>query len=119
MVHHTQKSYNCNTCPRKFVTKGDLDKHVRWLHSLEYTFKCELCEFSTKSNTSLKDHIINRHTKDFPFKCSTCGSGFISRSKLDRHKKVYHGNKQIICQDCGAVFKNRDCFQKHCLSHIV
>ena len=57
MIHFNIKKYECDLCPRKFTTNGELTLHHKREHSNE-DFVCVDCKF-----TAAKLAAYNRHRK--------------------------------------------------------
>ena len=53
-MHEKQRDYKCNSCGKDFGEKGNLNKHIKWVHKKERRkkYKCNYCskEFSRKES---------------------------------------------------------------------
>lgn len=127
--HMQIKEHACQTCGRKFATKGSLTQHAS-VHTEECPFECEECGKKFRSNASLyihkqthngrkshacthcdasfrwKTHLarhMTRHSKEKKHVCTVCDRGFSVKSDLLRHARTHAAGK-INCEKCGATF---------------
>ncbi|KAF2883756.1 hypothetical protein ILUMI_22420 [Ignelater luminosus] len=54
------KKFFCDICPKKFVGKRQLEKHIR-SHNGEKPFKCELCDQTFICSSYIKGHMKSKH----------------------------------------------------------
>ena len=54
--------FSCDLC--KFVSKqkGNLQVHIRTVHTKERNFACEFCKYRAGTKGILKTHVKNRHS---------------------------------------------------------
>ena len=52
------KPNTCNTCPAKFVTKGELMRHIEYKHTKKLRFSCDECGFKSVEKAHLKRHKV-------------------------------------------------------------
>ncbi len=104
---HTEreKSWQCEECDRKFVSKLSLRTHVKMCHKKEYEFFCDLCDYKAFGKLRMETHknAIHRHVK--PHKCAKCDFATASKGSLARHVKVQHEigqrkTKEYACDAC-------------------
>jgi hypothetical protein len=86
--------------------KAHLDIHENRL------FSCSYCQYRTVKPALLQEHLlVHFHLKIFA--CDVCPSKFVSKLKLEKHKKVVHTNDDFICVDCGFVAKKWRSLRTH------
>ncbi|XP_030033883.2 zinc finger protein 585B isoform X2 [Manduca sexta] len=86
----TKPNYNCNICPKTFITRSLLNNHIKNVHKKERNHPCEVCHnlFYTKSD--LTRHKVV-HTGEKKYSCNVCKNNFVSKDTLRRHIKRTHG----------------------------
>uniref|UniRef100_A0AC35G7M2 C2H2-type domain-containing protein n=1 Tax=Panagrolaimus sp. PS1159 TaxID=55785 RepID=A0AC35G7M2_9BILA len=96
------KGFQCQKCPKTFMFRRALIKHVSAVHEKRYKkyervkkFHCtfENCEKSFKAQTLLNDH-LNMHNGNYAYKCDNCSQQFFARAQYAVHLTKYH-NKSI------------------------
>ena len=125
--------FTCNECNFKFITKGDIEEHVKRNHNNEVDFVCseckqmfpkgddyqehmkshkqwpvicyycEKCEYKTEENAEMNLHIENKHKT--AGKCNSCE--FITET--EETLNVYNDNKH---NDHEEVYKLKDALKK-------
>lgn len=55
------KRFPCNSCPKSFDRKHDLQRHISALHTGKRTFACEFCPTTFSRRDALVKHIDNHH----------------------------------------------------------
>ena len=56
------KVFSCDLCKFVSIQKGNLQAHLRTVHTKERNFACELCEYRAGTKGILKTHVKNRHS---------------------------------------------------------
>lgn len=99
--HRKQKQFRCLHCPRSFRKKGNLAKHLR-SHLRKKTFKCRHCFKLFNYKTELTAHLKTHEEMDM-VRCFHCSRNFIPS---DLHKPVNTtGNRnQLTCNTCIKAF---------------
>lgn len=81
----------CEHCSRSFVTKGDLNKHMR-KHTGSTPYQCQLCEKRFTDISALYRHSNNIHRSVKQFVCKVCRRSFIKLETARGHLASYHGD---------------------------
>ena len=82
----TRERIHCLQCPKTFIWKTHLDKHVQEDHSkFLSTFRCEECNKMFREVKSLKRHKKEQHTNSPKFKCPKCEKFFSQKANQSRH----------------------------------
>ncbi|XP_075070824.1 uncharacterized protein LOC142159876 isoform X1 [Mixophyes fleayi] len=132
-----QSQFSCSECGKSFTVKGNLVKHQR-IHTLDNPFPCPECG-KCFTNYSLFVIHLRTHTGEKPFSCSECGKCFTQKSNLKRHysthvreksfscsefgdfyiektgknHRIYTGESQFSCSECGKSFTLKGNLVKH------
>merc|ERR1712200_165416 len=118
--------YTCNECDRVFTSYPRLKRHMN-SHTGQERVKCRLCKKSICNKDRLDRHIQKKHPqlyqklnkyyfkKEAGFVCKICLKKFPSRSKLERHRKVY--DKAFQCPVCPIMFHSTVGLRRHMSSH--
>lgn len=141
----TTKKHNCEACKKTFSCAKYLKKHMEVHSTLE--LKCDICFMTFKRKDTLhvhkKRHIqrnesshnfgevgeIYNNRKELRSKigeadengkvtCPYCEKVFKKRKLLLAHI-VIHGKFSFACETCGKSYKQRNCLNKHKLSHLT
>ena len=57
MVHSKVKDVQCSTCDYKCSTNGDLQRHIKFVHTKIKDVQCPTCDFKCSNNGTLNRHI--------------------------------------------------------------
>ena len=117
-VNNAKESHSCPSCPKSYLHKKDLDRHVQAAHQ-QISHPCAKgCgrKFNTKSNKTRHENNCSGRLA-FSFTCSVCGLGFISLNRLKVHKKVHNNARNIHCLKCNRSFENRTELRAHKISN--
>ncbi|WAR06493.1 ZN141-like protein [Mya arenaria] len=109
------KKYLCDTCSKGFVTKGDLNKHMR-KHTGKQ-FSCRHCVFTTPLREYLASHVRQLHMTSRHYQCETCGQTFRSHGNLAAHTRIHVGNYRFHCDRCPSKFTDQSNFLQHQRRH--
>ena len=108
-----EKKFNCKICSAKFLTQGNLKRHIR-THSDLKPYVCETCGKSFKDPGTLKQHTYKHGSQTFV--CKFCSQKFDSPLYLSRHMKRVHpvdGIQTKTCSTCGKGFSSNYLLNKH------
>ncbi|KAJ6648572.1 Zinc finger protein, partial [Pseudolycoriella hygida] len=104
-----QKKLSCQRCSKKFLTKVNLDAHIRVVHEGLKPYKCPHCEKEFGGIRAYKRHLMFKHEaleKKFfpcvlPFACETCPKTFLTKYQLKLHTMRHLNIKPFVCPTCG------------------
>ncbi|KAL4220332.1 hypothetical protein ACF0H5_020739 [Mactra antiquata] len=128
-IHRTElPKWACPVCGTEFNTRDELwihkreTKHNTSLWSLG-VYQCDSCGKVFNRCDSFREHKLSCKTeaekqqqiKQFP--CDVCGLMFLSLKRMKYHKRGVHVNSPEICEDCGAVCKNKRYLLAHRRRH--
>merc|ERR1719509_174929 len=92
---------------KTFQTKGALNSHTRYAHSLgpKKPRESEMCPHCGKTYKYLAFHIYKSHS-DRSFKCSACDYTSPLKCYVKSHFNNVHVGKSVACDLCGKIVKN-------------
>ena len=109
---HTEKDHGitamsqCVMCEISFVTKEELDKHVKTKH----VTNCPLCTNSYTTMEELLNHIKNEHAP----RCTNCNESFQTKDDLVNHIEMHHANRtNFKCGICKKSFVTEENLNQH------
>ena len=83
MLSHTMdKKHKCTKCPKSFISKDDLTKHLK-VHSKKI-WRCSMCTYTSKDERNLKAH-HRKHSNLRQYIYSLCLKLFKYHTQLKRH----------------------------------
>lgn len=114
-ANHSEKTYSCPACNKKFASKVYWTKHYNFYHLNKSQYKCENCNKLFISDWRLKNHKQKHHglsrPRDHP--CNICGKKFFTISILRNHQLTHSEERNYMCEDCGDTFKQRPALYTH------
>lgn len=119
-----QKKLDCHICDFVALTKVELKRHLRNIHSsgsgtkTNQSYQCSYCGKMCKTASGLKSHSRRFHIKNY-YSCDICGRQTCSKFEIREHILTEHMNlKLFICNVCGKVSKNRALHRVHNETHM-
>uniref|UniRef100_A0A336LTD6 CSON004401 protein n=1 Tax=Culicoides sonorensis TaxID=179676 RepID=A0A336LTD6_CULSO len=95
--HTFDYKYVCNFCPKKFMERVQLKKHIA-THTGERSYRCEMCGMAFITLTNLKLHLAS-HSDERPFPCAICNSRYKTKMALKKHQRI-HEERNYECPVC-------------------
>lgn len=87
-------------CGASYVTKTNLNHHIRRAHTNVRPFVCTICNKGFSQQYELTSHTRKVHCIGRPWKCNMCPNTYKSSSILQRHIRNHSGNKIYKCEFC-------------------
>lgn len=112
-THTGVRSIGCPFCQRKFMANGNLQAHIRTVHSAVRPYACDECDQNFASGYHLRRHIASVHRKERDFVCGVCGKRFGQQSHLTQHSWQHTGVKPYPCDRCDAAYTSRTALNTH------
>ncbi|ELU10468.1 hypothetical protein CAPTEDRAFT_88655, partial [Capitella teleta] len=117
MKHRDERNYLCELCDKKFLTKGQLQKHQYAVHEANKSVECEVC------GKVVKEWYLQRHARthdsnrERPHQCPICGMSFMDAKTLRNHSELHTRSKSHACDICDHSFTNPHQLQLHKKKH--
>lgn len=95
----------CLKCGKRYVTKGALGRHLRFVCNLEPKYNCPKCDFKSHFEFGVTNHLkmckgVSKFSHD-KFICKTCGKRYFNELSLTSHIRYKCGkDPQFKCQYC-------------------
>ncbi|CAH2064538.1 unnamed protein product, partial [Iphiclides podalirius] len=114
-ANHSERSYECKECGKKFASKVYWRKHCEFYHQHKSQYKCEICNKLFISDWRLKNHGQTHHGlgRSRNHVCNVCGKKFFTLSTLRGHQLTHSEQRSYMCEDCGDTFKQRPALYTH------
>ena len=114
-----RKVIKLKCCPicNKPIKSNYFNNHMK-IHSTRM-IKCDECNCSFKSESTLAAHKrgVHVHRPNVLVKCSECTKVFSNDRVLKQHITKSHGEKNLSCDMCKAMFTTTNGLRKHKLNH--
>ncbi|EDW03096.1 zinc finger protein 525 [Drosophila grimshawi] len=114
-THSSEGAFQCSHCPKRFVSRGNLERHKR-VHSGDRPYKCSHCPKTFTQSVNLERH-KRVHSGIRPFQCLHCPMAFTQSSHLVNHVRIHSGERPFKCHHCFKCFTRRQYLEKHSCSH--
>ncbi|XP_053951371.1 zinc finger protein 260-like [Anastrepha ludens] len=105
----------CPECPKSFVGKHVLDRHIKSHRPLSERriFPCPECGLKFQQKDYVAKHIKYVHEDSRPFICDECGEGCRTKSSLRMHMLVHSDFAPFECEVCKKTFKMKKRLNSH------
>jgi len=102
----TTVQHICEVCAKEFYIGSRYKLHV--LQHSDPTYTCTQCERRFHRKEGLRKHSINIHKEhhEKKFQCDQCGKGFNVKISLKNHMNVHLGLKPFKCRNCDKCYQN-------------
>lgn len=106
-VHERIDQRICDVCAKVFKTKEGFQEHMKTQHMgiEEPRVQCTFCGAWLKNRGTLNKH-LKIHT-DKPQVCDICHKTKPTRTALNHHKRLVHGDASFNCTICEKSFKRQ------------
>ena len=106
-----------NICGKGSPIQSGLQIHINQSHDDgREPCSCNFCEQRSVSKSQLERH-RRVHAKERPWICDTCGRGFTRKQKMTEHCRVHSDLKEFTCITCGKQFKWKSSLERHMMDH--
>lgn len=112
-----QKSFECDTCKKLYVSKTCLHQHISRSHHARGKVSCVFCGKDKAGLKVLYDH-IRRHIQEKYHECELCEKSFYTSSKKNQHMRMHTGELFYKCKVCSKSFSFRENLRRHELKHL-
>lgn len=114
---HKEKRFDCDECPKKYLTANLLSQHKLSHQNLKLQ-KCDHCSFATNAPSDLKNHVKRIHSATKEFECTEagCNKAFKRRCDMENHRKSVHSSFKVYvkCPSCDVIV-----LEKGLQSHMI
>eukprot|EP00099_Drosophila_melanogaster_P022301 NP_649750.1 uncharacterized protein Dmel_CG2678, isoform A [Drosophila melanogaster] len=98
MICDADGYYNCPHCSKRFCSQTQLRTHITDLCN-----RCPYCPRTYMQKSNLKRHLRNHLSKP-AHKCFHCSKAFMRKDHLKRHLRTHDSDGPLSCSQCSAVF---------------
>ena len=102
----------CPFCSRKCRTHQKLVSHCKRRHCQSLALKCTSCTKVFGDPYALKVHMRLHSSSERANKCHICGRVYLTKSKLNEHRKVHILGK-LPCEHCNKLFADSKTLSVH------
>ena len=104
---HVEPKFKCEICGTGFTTKGNLNRHMKDIHSSIKPYSCYFCTMEFSRRDALISH-LKKHSNIRPFRCSFCPSSYKTKKALQEHelKCEWKGNDAANAFNFGSFYSS-------------
>lgn len=113
---HMDVVYSCRHCPESFPNYSCRRTHEVRFHTFDYKYICNFCPKKFMERVQLRKHIAT-HTGERRYRCEICAMAFITLTNLKLHLASHSDARPHTCQICNAAFKTKMALRKHHRTH--
>eukprot|EP00178_Gracilaria_changii_P001709 TRINITY_DN12390_c0_g1_i1.p1 TRINITY_DN12390_c0_g1~~TRINITY_DN12390_c0_g1_i1.p1 ORF type:complete len:248 (+),score=26.90 TRINITY_DN12390_c0_g1_i1:429-1172(+) len=84
----------CGQCGAVLSNNGNLNRHIRAVHSDIRRFKCAQCEWAFHRRSELRLHVMRVHYSVRAHRCNQCEKSYTRKEHLTRHLRSYHSSSK-------------------------
>ena len=110
---HSDKTFACTECPRRFAFNSELMRHDNCVHKKSTSKFCEICGKGFYSSSKVKRHIAVVHENQRPHICGQCGKAFSYKTHLTKHETVHDRSTIYTCALCNKKFYYKESHRIH------
>ena len=113
--HKGEFQFDCDLCPKKFVTWPAFDIHMR-IHRGEFNYNCKHCRKQLVTHRGFLRHLKTHGSTELS--CTCCGKKFPDEGKLKAHMKnqKLKGEETNQCRHCQKSFATKKNLKVHILN---
>lgn len=106
-------------CGKEFFHMSSFSAHMRYVHVGVRTLKCDICPRLFIDKSDLRKHMVI-HSGTKPFTCPTCLKTFTHRHNMMEHRKIHDKDptaRKYKCSFCDSSFNRKSNLTKHLEKH--
>ncbi|KAG8179129.1 hypothetical protein JTE90_012538 [Oedothorax gibbosus] len=84
-----KEGFHCKYCGRSFANKDKVSKHEKNVHVARTLYACDQCFKSFRANTSLTAHRALHSSTAEKFYCKYCGKNYVLKKSYKRHLQSF------------------------------
>lgn len=115
--HSTERKFVCDQCGSSHKTKGNLNYHIKTMHTMIKNFRCDICFKTFKVQAELKDHCFSVHANAGVITCIVCKKKLTTSLSIYTHSVMHSGAREYECDICGYAFKTVTGLKEHKVTH--
>ena len=115
--HSSERQHVCELCGSSHKTKGNLNYHMKTMHTMIKNFRCDLCFKTFKVQAELKEHCFQFHSAEGVITCIVCKKKLTTALSIYTHSVMHSGAREYECDICGYAFKTFTGLKEHKVVH--
>jgi len=115
--HSTERKFVCEMCGSSHKTKGNLNYHIKTMHTMIKNFRCDICFKTFKVQAELKEHCFTVHANESVITCIVCKKKLTTSLSIYTHSVMHSGAREYQCEQCGYAFKTSTGLKEHMVTH--